>query len=566
LNWVGKKISVVAVVVVAITVLGVLRFHGPKNPWSTVNPPCVHASDKAGNARDCESGSSSADGTNSNPSPTGKKDSEETPKAESDKQASPAQPAHPDRTGSRERRINAPPAPEVSEFVPGQILIQYRSNASPGQKAEVRQIIGAELQERIADQDIKGSALGAAENTGGIEVVTLGGVSGAAVSKVNSAREREKLTSAISRIAQHPAVQYAEPNFVVTGSDEPNVSDDPRFMRGEMWGLYSDVPSTPNRPVSLYGIHADQAWMSGHTGSSQVYVAVIDSGVDISHPDLAANIWSNPYEANNGKDNDGNGLPGDVHGWNFLGNNNSVFRDGDHPHGTHIAGIIAAVGGNGVGVVGVNWRTTIIPVKFLGSDNTGTIANAVKAFNYVVDLKTRHNLHIIAINVSWTTYARSQFLLAAIKRAAAADILCVAAAGNEKNDNDGDKRAYPASFDTTKSEGADDPPEAFNSVLSVAAIQPDGALASFSNFGATSVDLGAPGVAILSTYPHGQYREMDGTSMAAPFVTGALALYASVHPSASAAEIKQRILDSALPTAALQGRTTTGGRLSVGKF
>jgi PKD repeat protein len=275
-----------------------------------------------------------------------------------------------------------------------------------------------------------------------------------------------------------------------------------------------------------------------------------------THTDLAANAGVNPYEiAGNGKDDDGNGYVDDVYGWDFDGNNNTVFDGTADDHGTHVAGTIGAVGGNGKGVAGVCWNIKLLNAKFLGRRG-GTTANAIKAVDYITDLKGRHNLNFVATNNSWGGGGYSQGLYDAIERAKDANILFVAAAGNGGSDGVGDDNDavphYPSSY-------------ANANIISVAAITSSGARSSFSNYGAASVDLGAPGSGIMSTLPGG-YGSYSGTSMATPHVTGAAALYAAANPGAGAAAVKAAILGAVAPTASLAGKTVSGGRLDVSSF
>ena len=224
------------------------------------------------------------------------------------------------------------------------------------------------------------------------------------------------------------------------------------------------------------------------------------------------------------------------------------------------------MGGNGTGVAGVNWNVTMISAKFLGRRG-GTTANAIKAVDYITDLKTRHGLNIVATNNSWGGGGFSQALLDAINRGGNADILFIAAAGNGGSDGVGDNNdstaSYPSNYQCTAN-------GSYDCVIAVAAITSTGARSSFSNYGATTVDLGAPGSAIYSTLPTKQngstYGSYSGTSMATPHVTGAAALYAASHLSATAAQIRSAILGSTVPTPSLAGRTVTGGRLNVSGF
>jgi subtilisin family serine protease len=312
-------------------------------------------------------------------------------------------------------------------------------------------------------------------------------------------------------------------------------------------------------PSNQFGSQAATAWANNKLGSATVYIGIIDEGYMYAHDDLAANAGKNPGEIDaNGIDDDGNGLVDDVYGWDFAGNNNTVFDGVDDDHGTHVAGTIGAVGGNGKGVAGVVWNVKMINAKFL-SGTGGTLANAIKAIDYFTDLKTRHGLNIVATNNSWGGGGFSQGLQDAIERANTAGILFIAAAGNSGTNND-TTPSYPASYPN-------------ENVIAVASITSTGALSSFSQFGATSVDLGAPGSGIWSTVPTrskgkviSSYASYNGTSMATPHVTGAAALYASLNPGATATQIKAALLNSATPTSSLSGKCLTGGRLNVSGF
>jgi uncharacterized protein (TIGR02597 family) len=359
------------------------------------------------------------------------------------------------------------------------------------------------------------------------------------------------LTQALAILRKDPAVECAEPNFVF----RPSVtSNDPVFSSGDLWGMYGDLSS----PANPFGSQAAEAWAAGYVGSSSVYVAVIDDGMQITHPDLSPNVWTNPFDPVDGIDNDGNGFVDDINGWNFVSTNNNVFN-GDG-HGTHVAGTIGARGGNGSGVAGVNWNVTLIPLKFI-SNGTGNTADAIEAIDYCVGLKALHNLNLVAINASWGGGGYSSELHEAIIRAAKAGILFVVAAGNSGLDNDGSD-AMPANMNTSFGT-LNETPASYNSVISVAAIDSMGALASFSDYGATRVHIGAPGVLIYSTYPTNLIGGLSGTSMATPHVTGAVALYASTHPTATANQIRSAILNAATPTTSLNGKVSTGGRLNL---
>jgi subtilisin family serine protease len=350
--------------------------------------------------------------------------------------------------------------------------------------------------------------------------------------------------AAIDRLEQKAPVAYAEPNWRYTTMA---TATDPYYTNGSLWGMYGNLGS----PSNQFGSQAAEAWAAGLTGSRNVYVGVIDEGIQVTHPDLDANAWSNPFDPVNGVDNDGNGYVDDVNGWDFVSNNNSVYDGGrkgnQDDHGTHVTGTIGAES-NASGVVGVNWQVTYISAKFLGRSG-GTTANAIKSVDYITDLKVRHGLNIVATNNSWGGGGYSQALYDAIARANSANILFIAAAGNNGTNNDTTAR-YPANYDLPN-------------VISVAAIDKTGARATWSNYGAATVDLGAPGVGVWSTTAFSNYSSYSGTSMATPHVTGAAALYASTHPGASAAQIRSAILGSTIATPSLTGKTVTGGRLDA---
>ena len=352
--------------------------------------------------------------------------------------------------------------------------------------------------------------------------------------------------TAIAFLQQHPAVKRVQPNWVYQHCE---VSNDPYYTGGSLWGMYGDATS----PANQYGSQAGEAWATGKIGNSSVYVGVIDEGIMYTHPDLAANIWTNPFDPVDGVDNDGNGKIDDIHGWDFYNNDNTVYDSSRDDHATHVAGTIGAIGGNDVGVVGVNWHVTMISAKFLGPYG-GTTVDAIEAIDYFVDLKTRHGFNLVAINNSWGGGGYDLGLEGAIFRAGQAGILFVAAAGNDGVNID-TTDYYPA--------GYTDP-----AVIAVAAIDSNGKLASFSNYGATKVHLGAPGVSIYSTLPNWKnqptYGSYSGTSMATPHVTGAIALYAAANPDKTAAEIKAALLANTTATPSLGGKTVTGGRLNVG--
>jgi subtilisin family serine protease/subtilisin-like proprotein convertase family protein len=355
-----------------------------------------------------------------------------------------------------------------------------------------------------------------------------------------------------SRLSNLPGIAYAEPNYVVHVAT--TIPNDPQFSG--LWGLNNNgqiVNGTAGATDA--DIDAPEAWDIAQ-GSASVIVGVIDTGVDYNHPDLEANIWTNPGEAaGNGIDDDANGYVDDVHGWDFANGDADPFDD--NGHGTHVAGTIAGVGNNGIGVVGASWNAKIMALKFLDASGNGNTADAVAALNYASMMRSR-GVDIRLTNNSYVGTSFSQTLKNAIDASGDAGMLVVAAAGND-NTNTDSVPYYPASFDSPN-------------IISVAATDQSDAKASFSNFGANSVDLGAPGVNIYSTVPTvgsvssaDGYRFLDGTSMAAPQVAGVASLAWSLAPAANYQTIRDAILGGVDPIASMAGITVTGGRLNAYK-
>ena len=348
----------------------------------------------------------------------------------------------------------------------------------------------------------------------------------------------------IGRLRRDPAVRYAEPNFRLYASDARLLPNDPGFQN--TWGLDNFGQTVNFVPgASDADIDAPEAW-SATTGSPDVAVGVVDTGIDYTHPDLAGNIWLNPGEncpgcRNDGIDNDGNGYVDDWRGWDFVNNDNDPMDD--HGHGTHVAGTIGAVGDNGIGVAGVNWRVKLMALKFLDASGSGTTADAIRAVLYAADKGA------VATNNSYGGDSYSQAFADAIAHADSHGSLFVVAAGNSSANNDASP-TYPSSY-------------SLPNVVSVAATNSSDGLAWFSNYGRSSVDLGAPGDNVYSTVPGASYAFESGTSMAAPHVTGAAALVKSRFPSATDVGIKALLLRSVDPLSSLATRTTTGGRLNA---
>ena len=337
------------------------------------------------------------------------------------------------------------------------------------------------------------------------------------------------VTKALEAFQSRSDVVHASPDFAITSRATPN---DPSF--GSLWGLSNNGSQGG---LATADINADQAWDYGT--STNVVIAVIDTGVDYRHQDLAANIWSNSDEiAGNGIDDDRNGFVDDTRGWDFANNDNDPMDD--NGHGTHVSGTIGAVGNNGIGVTGVAWAASIMPLKFLDKNGSGALSDAIEAINYA-----RVNGAKV-INASWGGGGFSSALQSAITQYRNAGGIFVAAAGNE-NSNNAITPSYPANY---------------TGVVSVGASTRTDALASFSNYG-TNVQIVAPGQSILSTLPGNAYGTLSGTSMATPHVAGAIALLWGQNPTRTATQITDAIF--ANTDNVLRGAQSKYGRLNLGK-
>ncbi|MCZ7574505.1 MAG: S8 family serine peptidase [Ardenticatenaceae bacterium] len=416
-------------------------------------------------------------------------------------------------------------------FVPGQLIVRFRPGVT---EQQITALYRAQSLSQLDDLDIASRA----------------------------GRPKERLVAVpptrtlefIRVLERNPIVAFAEPNFIRSKELLPN---DPRF--GEMWGLHNTGQTVGGvTGTADADIDAPEAW-NITTGSSAVIVGVIDTGVNYTHEDLAANMWTNPGEIpGNGLDDDGNGFVDDIHGINAILNTGDP--NDDNGHGTHVAGTLGAVGNNGIGVTGVNWTVRIAACKFLSAGGSGTTADAIKCFKYFNHLKNVLGQNILVTNNSWGGGGFSQVLkdaMAGLDQPGMTPILHAAAAGNNSANNDTSPQ-FPASYD-------------LDNIIAVAATDQTDHYASFTNFGPTSVDLAAPGVNILSTVPTGTcqlcdstgYTLLNGTSMATPHVTGAAALLWANAPTLTFSQVKARLMFNADPLADLTRQTVTNTRLNV---
>jgi subtilisin family serine protease len=401
--------------------------------------------------------------------------------------------------------LSAPAAAHAAEpggpIAPGsasvtRVIVRFSSEASGAERAAMR--AGADV-ERDATLPVKGLEL----------VDPEPGVS---------------VGAAVDHLERMDGVVYAEPDHVVHQATTP---DDPLFAYE--WDMTA--------------VRAPEAW-DVTTGSPQVTVGVVDTGIDVTHPDLASNLWTNPGESGGGRetndrDDDGNGRIDDVHGWDFV-DGDAQPQDGNG-HGTHVSGTIAARGNDAIGVAGLDWAAGLMALRVLGDDGSGYVSDVITAYTYAA----RNGARVVNASLGGPSFSRAE--RDAI--AAAPDTLFVVAAGNDGADNDVTPE-YPCDYDLAN-------------VVCVAATDRDDTLASFSNEGAESVDLGAPGVDIASTWPGGRYALLDGTSMATPHVAGAAALLLAHDPGLTTGGLRAALLGSVHPVAALAGRVATGGLLDV---
>ncbi len=350
--------------------------------------------------------------------------------------------------------------------------------------------------------------------------------------------EGESVPAAVARLRFMPGIRNVQPNYIYHLLDTfPN---DTQFA--VQWALHNTGQSGGTVDAD---VDAPLAWDTT-TGGSGVIVAVVDTGVDYNHPDLIGNLWTNSGETEpyNGVDDDLNGYIDDWRGWDFHDDDNDPWDD--HSHGTHVSGIIGAVGNNSTGVSGVCWNVTIMPLDGFDTSGESISSDLIEAINYAEQMGAR------VINASWGDQYNDLALEAAIRSFTAAGGLFVCAAGNENGENNDWFTSFPANYD-------------IDALLSVGSSTRDDLVAGHSSIGPNRVHLFAPGSSIYNTMPtsQGTYGTKNGTSMASPHVAGAAALLWAWDPGLSNLEVKYRILAGADAQSAFAGKALTGGRLNA---
>lgn len=413
------------------------------------------------------------------------------------------------------------------EYVPGRMLVRFNTATMPKNSL-------APVEDSLAKNT--GTSVVEDYSSLGMEGLILVKTSGTSV------------TDAIQTYESSPYVLYAEPDYILSipdnetesksilsGSIQNVIPNDPLF--GNLWGMHNTGQEGGTAGTD---IDATEAW-DIFTGSSDVIIAVVDTGVYYNHSDLASNMWVNTADPIDGIDNDGNGYIDDYRGWDFYNNDNDPIDD--NSHGTHCSGTIAGVGNNSIGVTGVNWNAKIMPLKFLGASGSGSTSDAISAILYANKMGAK------VISNSWGGGSYSQALKDAID---ASPAVVVCAAGNDYgNDNDVNPY-YPSSYNSTN-------------LIAVASIDRYDNISSFSNYGLISVDLGAPGSVIQSTTLNNTYGNKSGTSMATPHVSGIAGLVFGYYPNITSEEVITRIMNSTDPVPDLLNKTLTGGRVNAYK-
>jgi subtilisin family serine protease len=390
-----------------------------------------------------------------------------------------------------------PPAHSAAKAVSNQLIVGFKKKVSSDRQRAVLKKLGAKIHKRLAH----------------IRAAAIKPKSGLALSALRK------------RLQRHPDVGYVERDYILNRTAAPN---DPLLAQQYALGA-----------AGAGIVTAQPAW---NTRTSCAKVAVLDTGMQYTHPDLKDNVWHNKHEINgNNKDDDKNGYVDDYYGLNAIaGKGNATDKDG---HGTHVSGIIGGRGNNGIGVSGLCWQATVMPVKFMNSNGKGSTSDAVAGMDYAIKMGAK------IINNSWGGSSKSKSLENEIDYAQDKGVLLVVAAGNNSQNIDKDP-FYPADYTN-------------GNILCVAAITSTGSLASFSDYGSKNTDLGAPGENIVSTYPNSTYKILSGTSMATPYVAAAAAVLLKQNTKLTYKNLRSLLKDHVVPNPALAGKTVTGGQLNL---
>jgi len=401
--------------------------------------------------------------------------------------------------------VFAMPATAAAPAASGRLLVGFEKAVSKERQSDILAAAGGRIGRRFSAR-IRGGRLAVVRPRSGKATDALG-----------------------KRLRRTDGVAYAEPDFILQKSQE-KTPDDPFYTLD-----YALVDSPQD-----YDIDAPTAWT---TRTSCAKVAILDTGIDTDHPDLASNVYKSDDKPNNGKDDDKNGYVDDTYGWNVINGKGS--GQDDNGHGTHVSGIVAGRGNNANGSSGICWSAKLVAVKFMNSKGKGSTSDAIDGIDYAVKNGAK------IVNCSFGSSSKSSALHDAVDYAQDHNVLLVVAAGNDSESIDKNPE-YPASYTDSN-------------ILTVAASTDTDTLASFSNFGSTAVDVAAPGDNIFSTYLNGGYKYLSGTSMAAPYVSGTAALLRKQESDATYGQLRKAIREKVDKPPALNGKVAYNGRLNVQK-
>ncbi len=420
------------------------------------------------------------------------------------------------------------PAPRLRDDRP-EVLVRFK----PGVSLESIRAVARANHDQLRDEIESVSGLSVIDDLDDADAQTV-------------ASQYASMTDIVAYAEANATIKLDDPVQNVIARDTvfrnfPGMPNDPQFT--DQWAHYNRGQDGGKENADISSL---KAWET-QKGSSDVVVAVLDTGVDFTHLDLRENMWIRPESVPAYTDNE-LGTFNDLNGFN--GTDEILDPMDDNGHGTHCAGIIGAEGDNGEGIAGVNWHVKIMPLKFLGRGGFGSTDDAIEAINYAIDRK-KHGVNIRIISASWGSTTNSKALEDTIHAAGDAGILFIAAAGNDGSDNDR-RPHYPSNYDLPN-------------LISVAALDRSDNLASFSNFGVKTVHVAAPGKDILSTWLNDAYREASGTSMATPYVSGVAALIVASQPNISMKDLRAKVLSSVDKIDSLNGKVASGGRINAAK-